>query len=360
MQASIQVHLQVAAMSSSSSSPAAPPTGRKVRVATWNLACAGRDEKTNPLSRRLPLICDVLRKESKNSDVWCFQEIRPTGSFTVIGVIMELLKALGESEFGFHYTADNDSSGCFHKCIMWRLSLYNCVNTIATRTKNSNNPAFSFTYTESLLVDKDSIGTLHGFVVLNCHAPPCNAGDRVAYWERVVECVSMNSRQIVAVGDMNKFEEHMPKYRSLLRESCCVDLINSIPNSIRATFLSFDGDRTAEFKKRFVSELDAIIVIHKEVVKADVSVRKEEVDPVDEKNDSHRCSDHFLCQAAIEFRYDIQLYSRAIAAFAAEAASLSGDLVCATGPPAFGTTPAVHEHGDSAGPTNETNPHGVF
>lgn len=247
------------------------PTTKMVKIASLNIACAGRDEQLCPLWKRLPTLCNFIatNKVDHNFDIFCVQEIRPTGTkrddggaeLKAFDVAYLLSEALGKWEFVIHKV--NPSFGSFYRATFWDPSKYTCNHNEVIYSKNSREPQFPYMLMVSSFTTAGSTTNETEFKVVNCHAPMTIA-DKIEYWRlmHINLCFDMrggadcgeikNADRIVAIGDVNKFEEHLEQYNYIFDEETPDRIVGT------ETFVSFEHD-TKPDTSLWRSCLDSVI-----------------------------------------------------------------------------------------------------
>lgn len=276
-----------------------------VKIASLNIACAGRDEKFNPLWKRLPTLCKFIKdnKDQHNFDILCVQEVRPTGvgktqeelqvdntSFKAYDVVNTLAAILGGWEFVVHKV--NPSGGSFYRTTFWNPDKYVCHQNQVLYTKNIKDNQFPYMLMVSSFTAANSCDNTTQFKVFNCHAPPFNIDEKMEYWTAMKEQLT-SFNNTVAIGDVNKFEDQLTHYKCLFDD----EFPDRVPGDT-LTFVSFECD-TKPDGSLWRSSLDAVIANNKHDVDVIVVPTTVPLCPVD-TNDV-RPTDHFLLVADVNF-----------------------------------------------------------
>lgn len=276
-----------------------------VKIASINIACSGRDEKLCPLWKRLPILCQLLadNKATHNFDILCVQEIRATGvsrndgdgPLSAYDVAYELAQALSDykilTDWEFVIHKVNPRAGSFYRATFWNTSKWVCHDNRVINSANSEKPSQPFMLMASSFTSANSTNNQTEFKVLNCHAP-MTLEDKKLYWQLMHDLLSADKSaggKTVAIGDVNKFEEHLSVYRDILTaefEDRVVDV---------ETFVSFEGDTMPDGISLWHSCLDAVVTDRCHRVAVTV------VPTIVAGSEQLRPSDHFLIVADVQF-----------------------------------------------------------
>ncbi len=255
-----------------------------VKIASLNIACSKIDEAgSQPLWKRLDTLLNFISEQSKDFSILCVQEVRPTGPLSPFDVIEKIRKALGAT-WEFSAQKINPSALAFYRVIFFDSSRWHHVRSNVIYSPNLKFPLLDYAAVVSDFApiesdDKYVSGHRAAFRVINAHAP-CPIHDRLVYWKTVFQAMKESTnKNIMLIGDMNKFTEDVASYEASL---AIYKLVDHIGLDI-TTFVSFPGDVDAN-GNQFRSCLDAVIT-PKDLV-SQVKIVSTEPEP--------RVTDHFL------------------------------------------------------------------
>ena len=252
-----------------------------VKIGSLNIANSGYEEAKFPLWQRLPTLLQYITDNTAkfNFDILCVQELRGTGAtrdddqsslsaFDVMTSIRQALMAANTNrDWQVVYSKVNPTKGSFYRATFYDVNkLMVKRNTIFTVIDSEDSPddhlvmETDFCWTSSNATTMTASAQAD-FRVLNCHAP-MNLKDKTVYWQlmhdRLVvtsdnDCQTVKPGCSLAVGDVNKFSEHLDVYRSIFDDQGLSDRIQG-----DLTFVSFDFNLNPE-GQQWRSSLDAVI-----------------------------------------------------------------------------------------------------
>ena len=256
-----------------------------VKIASFNIANSSYEEAKFPLWQRLPCLLEYITNSAAkfNFDILCVQELQGTGvgrndgrsSLSVFGVIDSIRSALMSAsidrDWQVVYSKVNPTKNSFYRATFYDVNrLMVKRNTVFTVIDSEDSPddhlvmETDFYWATSTSTGAAATVTAQaGFRVLNCHAP-MNLKDKTVYWQLMSDRLTENCPQGVrpqivkacyslAIGDVNKFSEHLDVYRGIFDARGTPDRIQG-----ELTFVSFDFNLNPE-GQQWRSSLDAVI-----------------------------------------------------------------------------------------------------
>lgn len=225
-----------------------------IHGASLNIASARRDEVHFPLWSRMPVIRDLLKKNSDKFDVLCLQEVAKTGDLSHQNVARTIRDSF-TGDWEIVQCPVNDDKNCrFHRVTIYNSNKLRLLENKYWVSPNSRESQFSYLILESKFL---VLGTTETYTVINCHAP-MDLTDKTKYWESMITIYDQaltTSNTVEIYGDLNTFEEDFHILAKMLTDN---NLTNLIDQSM-ITFTSFNADRDAN-GNLFISSLDAVIV----------------------------------------------------------------------------------------------------
>jgi len=178
----------------------------------------------------------------------------------------------------------NPSNGSFYRATFWNPDKYVCHNNQVMYTPNTREVQFPYMLMVSSFTSVNSQNETE-FKVVNCHAPMV-ISEKVAYWNAV------------AIGDVNKFEEHLHDYKCLFDD----EFPDRVPLET-LTFVSFECD-TKPDGSLWRSSLDAVIAAKQHQAEVTVVPTTVTLTTGENSGDNYhniRPSDHFIVVADVQF-----------------------------------------------------------
>ena len=265
-------------------------TTPQLKIVSLNIASSFRDEATNPLHKRLNAISALLGDVYQNRcpfDMLCIQEVRASGSYTSMELIVEIYKMLRKIdplinwEFNTQFT--NMTVQSFRRVIFWNAQKYSLCNTDAIYIPNRKEPLFEYMIAVHQFTQQGTSGSR--FRVMNVHAP-LRIEEKQEYWKMISTMIDaadeFHTDQVMVIGDMNKFETEQHIFQNVLSYSYG-DIHDLILPDMK-TFYSFDSDLKPDGITHWESSLDSVIVRKGDVCTVDI-VSTKDLDP--------RPTDHF-------------------------------------------------------------------
>jgi hypothetical protein len=273
----------------------------KLVIASLNVASSRYEEKANPLCIRIPLLTEFLTTHYAQNkfQILCLQEVRQTGPYSAMDVAIKFYECLCQIEpnvgWEFHCNATTSAPESFRRVIYWRsdqLSHESVENVQFQDDEDYEDGAFLPVHEfKSTNCDYDS----PRFTLMNVHAPVTRVEDKTEYWQTVAMAFFHKSCTI-AIGDMNKFNEHVKLYKEIFNcgnNNC--DPYDLIDNG-ETTFYSLDTDLKPDGVSHWISSLDGFIVRKDKVEKSSVKIIPSFI-----KDTTARPTDHFLIIGETEF-----------------------------------------------------------
>ena len=277
-----------------------------VKIGFFNIASSPRDQSFDPLSGRIGILCDMIKDmHAKHSfDFFCVQEIRPSGKYSALQLIMMISECLNME---FVYQRINAASNAFYRATFYSAKFWP-YQTINHYTPNSREPQYGRLALECQFMKsdtKESFGEVGANVsknipmisIINAHAPL--DGHKFDYYKLIAEIIHKREEANMVcfgVGDFNKFTEQRGEYDNLLEETNVVD---HVPKE-SITFVSFpyDLDKAGNIMR---SSLDGFITSRRFADKNNVKIEIESTDflAMNEDGILKRPTDHFLMVAGI-------------------------------------------------------------
>ncbi len=254
----------------------------QLRVASFNIACSRRDEEHFPLHSRLESICTLLQTHQQSFDILCLQEVRSTGQLTERDVVQKIVSSLSGNWHEITWPV-NMTNGAFFRTTIYNRDVYELTATEFLKTPNLREAQYPYLMmrTEFKHLVTDVL-----FEVQNLHAPMAQK-DKELYWNASMNTFIDNSCELesvvaLAIGDVNKFEEHLDTWNTILESASAVDLIT--PEL--TTFHSFPVDKKPNGDP-WISSLDAVVVCDDDAENWKVTI-------YDTISQEVRPSDHYL------------------------------------------------------------------
>jgi hypothetical protein len=296
-------------------------------IASLNIATSNRDEKDCPLFKRLPYIEQLINNPW--FDIFCVQEVRPTGSMSAFDVILTLRMFLGP-HWEFYDQTVNPSQKACHRTIFWNSKKWRHHHTDVLYTTPpqptqglvfgsppqalgqsflphyipyqsvfpprpylpniGSSSYFPFLITKTWFIPVGSATNVPKFNVVNAHAP-MQRSDRISYWKQVRACMDPNT---VIIGDLNKFDQDREIFDRIFRFP-----VKDLIDADTETFVSFQTDRQPPLAGEDVGELwhsslDSA-VLDTTYLQGNAEVISTEEPP--------RASDHFLVTARVAWAF---------------------------------------------------------
>ncbi len=260
-------------------------TTTQLKIVSLNIASSFRDEATNPLHKRLDAINLLFKNIYDNIcsfDMLCIQEVRASGSYTSMELIIEIYNMLRNInplinwEFNTQFT--NADIKSFRRVIFWNAQKYSLNNSSSVYIPNKKEPLFDYMIAVHQFTHQGK--TNPRFRVMNVHAP-LRIEEKQEYWKTTTRMIDED--QVIIIGDMNKFETEQEIFQNILSSSSNNEMHDLISPDIK-TFYSFDSDLKPDGITHYESSLDSVIV-HK----SDIC----EVEIVSTKDLNPRPTDHF-------------------------------------------------------------------
>ena len=152
-------------------------------IYSLNIASGQREEKNNPLERRLPMIIEMLQDKSnymrKEMSVLCVQEITATGSLSVQQVINKISHAIGD--WRSIDMNPNSSSGGLVRATFYDDKKLHHIKTDIEIVENVLEPQYPRMIMVSFFCERDG-DPAKVFAVINAHAP-VEKRSRLACWK---------------------------------------------------------------------------------------------------------------------------------------------------------------------------------
>jgi len=252
-------------------------------ILSLNIACAARDEKNNPLERRLPLICELLKKhKTEDISIVVIQEIRATGSLSVQQVINKLSAALGD----WRYTemSPNQSSGGLVRAVFYDETKLNISDVAVGHIQNTTEPQFPRLIRTVFFNKRDGGDNKSLFGVGDLHAPMKDV-ERFEYWQNIKWRISGSRCPVICIGDLNKFESDLGKFFDIF--PLAGDITDDIHQS-QTTFVSFKDDLDKNGNK-WRCCLDGLIYDH-----SVFECNRLDIISTEAEKEEDRPTDHFL------------------------------------------------------------------